>query len=65
MNAETGRIYYGVEAIEAAKERGEKIIELSPGVARQLTASEELVARLGIPVQKFAPAELRLPGERR
>ena len=32
MNTETGKIYKTVSEIEAAKKRGETLIELSPGV---------------------------------
>ncbi len=49
----TKRIYQGEAAIAAAKARGEKLIEISQAMARQMTASEELAERLKIPAQSY------------
>jgi hypothetical protein len=38
MNSETGQIYEGDEQIEAARQRGEKLIELSPRILKEVSA---------------------------
>lgn len=38
MNPETGRIYEGADEIEAARERDEPLIELSPSIVEELNA---------------------------
>ena len=47
MNVVTREIYVGQEAIDAAKARGEKIIELSNGIAKEMVSIEEAQERLG------------------
>lgn len=37
MNTNTGQIYQGVYEIEAARERGEPVVEVSPRVAKLMT----------------------------
>jgi hypothetical protein len=49
MNEVTRVIYHGEEEIAAAKARGEKLIEISPGVCRQLSEIEA-----AIPVEEFS-----------
>lgn len=39
MNPDTGRIYYGQEEIDAAKERGESLIELRRALAEELSVA--------------------------
>lgn len=41
MNTETGQVYQGLEAIEAAKQRGEPIVRVSDRVARAVTIGLE------------------------
>jgi hypothetical protein len=46
MNVITREIYVGQEAIDAAKARGETVIELSDGIVKHLVSLEEAQARL-------------------
>lgn len=40
MNTETGQIYRGVEEIEAARERGEPVVEVSNRVAKLMERAQ-------------------------
>lgn len=44
MNVDTRQIYVGTEEIEAAKERGENLIELSDGITKQMYSIEQAQA---------------------
>lgn len=44
MNVDTKRIYIGQEEIDAAKARGENIIELSDGITKQMYSIEQAQA---------------------
>jgi hypothetical protein len=43
MNAETGWIYEGMEEIEAARERGEPLVILSPDILDELSLMGDLL----------------------
>lgn len=45
MNTDTGRIYRTAEEIEAARKRGEPLVEVSPLVAEQMEVGRDTMNR--------------------
>ena len=45
MNTDTGRIYRTAEEIEAAKKRGEPLVEIATTVADMMEAKRDQIAR--------------------
>lgn len=59
MNRETGRIYEGFQEIEAARGRGEPVVEVSERVAELMKLAQEVERERGdypkIPPRKIDP----------
>ncbi len=62
MNVETGQMYRGVDEINAAKERGEPIVEVSERVAKAVEIGMQALNRRERRKQESESRSRRQPG---